>query len=184
MGKRLKMAPAYVEKEVVVNAGQTSTVEVRVRPLGAITGTVENTSTNALLKGVRLQLLDDRGLIVRETTTGDDGSYRFSGLNGGSHRVRAILPRGYIADGETEQVVAIEGTSESRADFFVYRHGGIEGRVLLDNGQPMASAEVSLVDSTGAVVRTARTDGNGNYSFQDVPVDKYTVRVAVPDASP
>jgi uncharacterized protein YfaS (alpha-2-macroglobulin family) len=176
------MPPAIVEKEVIVNPGQTAAVEVRVRPMGAILGTVENTSTNALLKGVRVQLVDSRNAVVRETSTGDDGAYRFSGLPAGDHRVRILLPRGYLADGETEQAVTIQGASEARADFFVYRHGAIEGRVVMDDGTPLASVDVTLIDSTGAVVRTAKSDAQGGYSFQDVPVDKYTVRVTVPDS--
>jgi uncharacterized surface anchored protein len=176
------MAPNYIEKEAVVNPGKTTTVDVRVKPLGAIAGVVENVSTESLLKGVRIQLLDTSGNVQQDTTTGDDGSYRFRGLPGGTYSVRMILPKGYLVQGEAEQLVDLQGSQEVRADFQVYRHGAMEGRVMTEDGQPLPDAEVSLIDSTGAVLRTVRTDERGAYSFLDVPVDKYKVRVSVPDA--
>lgn len=175
------MAPAYIEKDVVVNPGATTRVEVRVKAMGAIVGTVENTSTDALLKGVKIQLMNGDGVHIEDTTTGDDGAYRFGGLESGTYAVRMVLPKGYLSEGESELTFELTGGGEHRADFRVYRHGAIEGRVLTEAGEAMADVEVELVDSTGTVVRAVHTDGEGIYSFLDVPVDKYKVRVAVPD---
>lgn len=175
------MSPAFVEKEVVVNPGKTSTVEVRIKPLGSVSGAVDNVSTDSLLKGVRIQLVDRAGKVVSEQTTGDDGAYKFPGLESGTYVVRMLLPKGYLAQGDAEVTLEVHGGSAARADFHVYRHGAIEGRVVSEDGTPMADAEVTLVDSTGTTVRTARTDPQGVYAFLDVPVDKYRVRVEVPD---
>ncbi len=176
------MAPAYIEREVIVNPGKTSTVDVRVKPLGAIVGSVENVSTDALLKGVRVQLLEGEGQLLQDATTGDDGAYQFRSIGVGSYMVRMLLPKGYLAQGDAERLVDVSGGGEVRVDFQVYRHGAIEGKVLTEAGDPLGDAEVALVDSTGAVLRTVRTDPNGVYSFLDVPVDKYKIRVAVPEA--
>lgn len=173
---------AFIEKDVIVNPGKTSTIEVRVRPLGSVVGTVENTSTESLLKGVRIQLQDRGGQILQETSTGDDGAFRFKSVGGGTYLVKMILPKGYLVQGDAEQLIEVQGTGEARADFLVYRHGNVTGRVVTEEGAPLADAEVSLVDSTGAVLRTVRTDANGGYAFPDVPVDKYKVRVSLPDA--
>jgi uncharacterized surface anchored protein len=176
------MAPAFIEREVVVNPGKTATVEVRVRPLGGIAGSVENVSSETLLKGVRIQLQDRTGSVLQDTTTGDDGSFRFRGVAAGTYVVKMTLPKGYLVQGETEQIVEVGGTGEVRADFQVYRHGSVQGRVTTEDGTPLADAEVALVDSAGVVIRTVRTDADGNYTFSDVPVDKYKVRVALPEA--
>lgn len=176
------MVPAFIEKDIVVNPGKTTTVEVRVKPLGAVVGAVENVSTQSLLKGVRIQLQDRAGTVLQETTTGDDGAFRFRGLGTGGYLVKMLLPKGYLVQGDAEQLVEVQGTAEARVDFQVFRHGSVMGRVTTDDGGPLADAEVSLVDSTGAVVRTVRTDANGNYTFPDVPVDKYKVRVSLPEA--
>lgn len=176
------MAAAFIEKEVVVNPGKTATVEVKVRPLGGIAGTVENISSETLLKGVRIQLHDRAGNTLQEATTGDDGAYRFRGIAAGTFVVKMVLPKGYLAQGDLEQTVDVSGTGEARADFQVFRHGNVQGRVTTEDGSPLTDAEVALVDSAGVVIRTARTDVAGNYSFTDVPVDKYKVRVALPEA--
>lgn len=173
------MSP-HVEKEVVVNAGRTTQVEIRVRPLGGLGGSVENISTDSLLKGVRIQLLDTNGDVVQETVTGDDGTYKFPGVSSGTYTVRMVLPKGYLAQGEEEKLVEVGG-GDVRVDFQVFRHGAVEGRVVTEDGKPVADAEVELVDSGGTIVRTGRTDASGIYSFREVPVDKYKVRVAVPD---
>lgn len=175
------MSSAYLEEEAVVNAGRTTTVDLRLRPLAAVRGFVENLSTDSLLKGVRIQLQDSTGRLVQESTTGDDGSYRFSGLHTGAYVVKAILPKGYLHDGDAEHSFEITGGGEVRFDFRVYRHGAITGHVTTDAGTPMVDAEVSLVDSTGAVIRTAKTDHTGFYIFNDVPVDKYKIRADIPE---
>jgi len=176
------MAPAFIERDVVVNPGKTATIEVKVRPLGGIVGTVENVSSETLLKGVRIHLQDRGGSTIQEATTGDDGTYRFRGVAAGTYVVKMVLPKGYLVQGEAEQLVDLTGTNEARADFQVYRHGNVQGRVTTEDGAPLADAEVALVDSAGVVVRTVRTDAAGNYTFADVPVDKYKVRVALPEA--
>ena len=175
------MAP-FIEQDVVVNPGKTTTIEVKVRPLGGVSGTVENISSETLLKGVRIQLQDRAGNVLQDTTTGDDGSFRFRGLARGTYIVRLVLPKGYLAQGDSDQLVEVTGTGEVRADLQVYRHGNVQGRVTTEDGQPLTDAEVALVDSAGVVIRTARTDATGTYTFTDVPVDKYKVRVDVPEA--
>lgn len=175
------MTSAYVEEQAVVNAGQTTTVDLRLRPLGTVRGTVENLSTDSLLKGVRIQLHDGTGRLVQEATTGDEGNYRFAGLHSGAYVVKAILPKGYVHDGDSEHSFEVTGGGEVRFDFRVYRHGAITGHVTMESGEPMVDTEVALVDSTGAVIRTAKTDETGFYIFNEVPVDKYTVRAELPE---
>lgn len=170
-----------VEKQVVVNAGQTAVVEVRLKPLGAVTGSVENESSQALLKGVRVALVRSSGGVFAESTTGDDGHYRFPGVPSGTYSVRMQTPKGYVAKDETERVIEVVGGGEARVDFVVFRHGAIEGHVVTEAGDPVPDAEVEVLDSSGAIIRTGRTDARGAYAFRDLPVDKYTVRVALPD---
>lgn len=170
----------FVEQEVVVNAGRTSSIEIKVRPRAAIFGFVENVTTAAWLKGVRVKLADAEGNALGETATGEDGSFRFDGLSKGTYHISCVLPKGYVADGEAVQWVEVATGRDSRCDFRVYRHGRVDGRVVTHDGEPVTQAEVVLVDSTGTVVRTGRTDPDGSYSFPDVPVDKYRVRVSLP----
>lgn len=54
-------------------------------------GTVEN------LAGVTVLLENAEGEKLQDAVTGEDGTYRFSGLMPGDYRIRAELPEGYLA---------------------------------------------------------------------------------------
>ena len=55
------------------------------------------------------------------------------------------------------------------------------GNGLRDTGEPgIAGASVKLIDSTGAVIATTSTDGNGYYRFDNLPAGTYVVEVATP----
>lgn len=170
------------EKRAVVNAGETTFIEFKVHGLGSIEGTVENEYTDALLKGVRISLLDHGGNEMAEDVTGDDGAYRFQNVRAGVYTVRLNLPKGYRSNDQTEKTVQVDTGQAVRTDFLIHRHGAIRGRVVNEqSGDPLSNVEVELVDSAGGVVRTSTTDEDGQYEFGELEVDKYTVRMAVPD---
>lgn len=53
----------------------------------------------------------------------------------------------------------------------------IEGSIFYDdNGKPAAGATILLVDETGSMVKTAKTDSKGAYKFVNLPADR-TYRV-------
>ncbi len=170
------------EKRAVVNAGETTFIEFKVHGLGSIEGTVENEFTDALLKGVRITLLDHGGKQVGEDVTGDDGTYRFPNVRAGLYTVRLNLPKGYRSNDQTEKTVQVDTGQAVRTNFLIHRHGAIRGRVVNEQtSEVLSNVEVELVDSAGGVVRTATTDEEGQYEFGELEVDKYTVRMAVPD---
>ncbi|HUQ32410.1 MAG TPA: carboxypeptidase regulatory-like domain-containing protein [Pyrinomonadaceae bacterium] len=56
--------------------------------------------------------------------------------------------------------------------------GSISGTVRDPQGAAIPKAEVVIVEETTAQTRTVRTDDDGNYSAQSLPVGRYTVSVA------
>ena len=59
--------------------------------------------------------------------------------------------------------------------------GAISGTVLDPSGAVVAGADVRIVNQdTGALTRTARTDANGSFTTQLLPVATYTVTVQAP----
>jgi uncharacterized surface anchored protein len=170
------------EKSAVVAAGETTFIEFKLHGLGTIEGTVENEFTDALLKGVRITLMDQNGGKLAEDTTGDDGFYRFKNVRAGLYTIQLNLPKGYRSNDQTEKTVQVETGAKVRQDFLIHRHGAIRGRVINEeSNQPLAKVHVELVDSAGGVVRTVTTDAEGNYEFGELEVDRYRVRMAVPD---
>src|SRR5262249_56219606 len=60
--------------------------------------------------------------------------------------------------------------------------GSIPGRVLGDDGQPLAgvSVSVSSMSDSRRVRRSVSTDGEGNFKVNDLPAGAYNVAVTAP----
>jgi Carboxypeptidase regulatory-like domain/FlgD Ig-like domain len=55
------------------------------------------------------------------------------------------------------------------------RTGTISGRIIDDNGSPVADALVRAIQGTGAAVGTALTDASGNFIIQGLPIGTYNL---------
>jgi hypothetical protein len=55
--------------------------------------------------------------------------------------------------------------------------GGISGTVLDTNGDVVQGARVVLADTSGSVMRTAQSGGDGQFAFAGLPAENYTITV-------
>jgi fimbrial isopeptide formation D2 family protein/uncharacterized repeat protein (TIGR01451 family) len=161
--------------------------------------------------GATVQLLNSSGSVIRTTTTGDDGFYQFTGLIPGDYSVQ-VLPAGFTASPRNANSNGSEATdsdvnatgrsdsfnlesneNEARVDAGFYRGAKLGGTLFQDmNGDGLQGGPgeggvsgrvVELLDSAGnATGRTAVTDGNGDYLFDNLAPGTYAVRF-VPNAA-
>ncbi|KAI2514176.1 protein of unknown function DUF11 [Fragilaria crotonensis] len=171
---------------------------------GAITGTVKDDNGNPIAN-VPIQLQSDgpTPTVIATTTTDSNGAYEFTGVEPGTYKVvetnLAAYPinvydydttnDGDIEDGNkvTDNVVGVTlspGETDTGNDFVDSNNGKITGTVKNDNGSPLSSVLLTLKDSTGAVVSTTVTNGNGIYVFDNVEPGNYTVMETNPDEYP
>ena len=156
------------------------------------------------LNGVTVELLGSGGSVVASQATSVDGNYTFSNLAAGGYSVRVVsatLPAGlapsYDLDGiGTAHVAAAAlGAGENRTDVdFGYRGTGSLGdRVWLDfdaDGVQDAGEAglnfvmVELLDGAKNVLAATSTSGDGRYTFQNLPLGTYRVRVAASTLPP
>ncbi len=149
------------------------------------------------INGVTVELLDNGGNVIASQVTSGDGHYTFSNLNAGSYSVRvaaATLPAGsvqtYDLDGLASANVAsvslIGGQSRMDVDFGYRGTASVGDRVWLDfnadgvqdGGEAgLNGITVELLNSGGTVVASQVTSGDGNYTFSNLPVGNYSVRV-------
>lgn len=164
------------------------------------------------MQGVRAILTMESGADagkVYETTTGEDGMYRFEGIMPGSARVAFELPQGYafgrkiagsrrvsaveMADSLTAQTDSFSLSSgESRMDIdaCVVGVGSVNGIVWEDskyNGKRdgaengVSGAEVELVSlQTKQTAHAVVTDENGAFDIGFVRMGEYSLRVTLP----
>ncbi len=159
---------------------------------------------------VTVTLYRSDGTVVGSTATVGDGSYSFSGLLPGEYYLEfSNLPAGYVftfADtgsdasdsdanrttGRTATFTLVSGQIDNTWDAGLYRPASIgnyvwedtNGNGLQDAGEPgVRGVTVQLSGTTGAgvtVSRSAITDDNGFYRFDDLAPGTYTVTVVAP----
>lgn len=159
------------------------------------------------LAGVIVRLLNEQGVVLQETTTNDNGEYRFDGLRPGTYAVQEVTPAGLIDGGE--QVGSIDGLASGVVasndlltgivigsaqtgtgyDFCEHLPASLSGHVFHDandNGareageSPITGVTVTLRDSGNAVVGTAVTDADGRYDFTGLRAGTYALHESQP----
>ena len=149
------------------------------------------------INGVTVQLLNAGGTVVATTSTSGNGNYTFANLAGGNYTVKIVassLPAGTaptfdldgIATANQASFTLAAGASRTDVDFGYKNTGSVGDRVWLDtngNGNQDAGeagingVTVQLLSSTGTVIATTTTAGDGNYTFANLAPGTYTVKV-------
>ena len=58
--------------------------------------------------------------------------------------------------------------------------GGISGNVTADDGRPVRFGYIVLIGTTTGLVKVSSTDADGRFTFNNLPVDRYTVGASKP----
>ncbi len=141
--------------------------------------------------GVTVELWRD-GEKVGEMVTGEDGGYRFDGLEDGVYTVREVLPAGWYPvspeGGVYEGVEVGCGDDVEGLDFLNRRYLSVSGHKWEDLDRdgahdpgepPVAGVTVQLWRGADLVAETV-TGEDGSYSFHDLIPGVYTVREVLP----
>ncbi len=182
-----EIPPAEISGNVYVDTDQD-----RVRDAG-----------EAPIAGVTITLLDQNGSIVATTQTDANGQYKFTGLRPGNYTVREQQPAGYFQGGQkagsgggndsvTDVISSIAigvGAALVNYDFCEQLPGSISGNVFADldfdcvQDPGEASLEgvlIELLDSSGNVLASTRTNADGDYQFTNLRPGTYSVRETQP----
>jgi len=157
-----------------------------------------------LLAGVTISLLDADGAIIRSTTTGEDGRYKFENLAPGEYQVReGAVPSQYFDGGERagsaggdvtdDQISGILlGSSQDAVNYDFCEHVGatLSGFVYHDRSDdgvfdpsedPIPTVRLKLLKDGVDTNRRAVTNGSGFYQFTNLAPGKYSVMEIQPD---
>jgi uncharacterized surface anchored protein len=158
-------------------------------------------SGEAGIVGVKVDLKDAGGNIVKTTTTGADGKYSFT-VDPGKYTVAVTAPTGMTATdqhkgadgvdsdinagGQSDAITLAAGQTNNNVDAGFYKGATLGDRVWMDankNGVQdsgeagVAAVKVILLDAAGNPTgATATTDTNGNYSFTNLKPGTYSVQ--------
>ncbi len=147
---------------------------------------------------------DANGTAVACTTTDANGHYDFINLDPGNYKVHFTLPTGYVLSPKSvgsnhgidsdvnvatmlsDTITLVVDTFDPDWDMGIYRLGSIGDTVWHDDNADqtldgsesgISGVSVVLKDHLGTVVDTQITDGNGNYLFEGLKPDTYSVSV-------
>ncbi len=156
----------------------TSGIDFALARKGHISGVVRDASNNAPIGSVQLSIYDAAGNQVRWMYSANDGSYEATGLEPGTHYVKAYASgyEGALYDGlpcplgtcnpTTGTAVPVTlGNTTSGIDFDLVRAGKITGTVLSQGGEPLPSTYVNLYDAAGNYRGYDYTDADGRYEI-------------------
>jgi hypothetical protein len=87
-----------------------------------------------------------------------------------------------LAPKKALQVVVPRPGVPAEVDIGLVGAGDVEGALVKSGGLGFEGLDLELVDGTGAVVATARTDYDGYFLFDRVPYGKYRIRIAATSA--
>ncbi|TWT77035.1 Serine-aspartate repeat-containing protein D precursor [Posidoniimonas polymericola] len=158
-----------------------------------------------LLEGVKIELLNEAGVVVATAYTNAQGRYKFEGLKPGKYSVREYTPNGYfdgeervgtvggtVSDDLISNITLLSGQDGTNYDFCEHVGATLAGYVYHDasnDGQfdptedPIPGVELKLIDGQGVDTgKRAYTDANGYYQFTDLAPGKYTVMENQPAA--
>ncbi len=161
------------------------------------------------IEGVIIQLFDEDGNLIAETTTDANGMYAFEGLEPGNYSLRQIQPEDYIdgidtagtVDGERrgealnpgDEIVSIDlGWGETGEEFNFaellpasisgFVHSSVTDDCWNDpNAEPLSGVRITLLDEAGDIVAETLTDADGQYSFGDLAPSNYSLVQEQPD---
>ncbi|EHA6085842.1 LPXTG cell wall anchor domain-containing protein, partial [Staphylococcus pseudintermedius] len=161
------------------------------------------------IKGVKVTLTKEDGSTV-ETTTDENGNYKFTELPNGKYKVVFETPEGYEptkvnvgdtaldSDGQTVEVV-IDNKDDMSIDSGFHKPEEVEppkeerfnlgdkvwedlnqDGIQNENEPGIKGVKVTLTKEDGSTVETT-TDENGNYKFTELPNGKYKVVFETPE---
>ena len=160
------------------------------------------------LGGLTVRLLNPAGQVVASTTTAANGSYSFGDVTPGRYQLEVLAPEGSVFSprdqGDNDARDSDMNPANGRSGFFDLVSGGSIGNLaaglhtptatrlggdvwldangngVRDMGEPwLQGVRVRLLDASGqALGRTATTDADGRYLFEDLDPGSYRVGFA------
>ncbi|WP_449877877.1 MFS transporter [Nocardia fusca] len=155
----------------VAHAAQPQRMNLALSGLGELSGTVRSTRGGAPLAGATVTVTDQYGEVVATAASGVDGAYLCHGVVPGTYTLVAVAE--HMRPSATALTVPDSG--RLRHDIELAPMAVLTGSARADGGRPLTDIQITVLDATGDVAATARTDEQGRYIVPDLPEGRYTV---------
>jgi len=142
-----------LEKEIILKSGSF------------IAGHIYKSGEQTPIKDAEISVYSiSNGTESSENTTSNyEGYYQVNNIPIGSDYIVTVTTKNYA---KTSKIDQSTGTT---VDFFLDIGGSISGRVIEEEGAPLAEILVGIVSETASFSNSIRTDINGNFTFSGLP---------------
>ncbi|NEW39782.1 MFS transporter [Nocardia cyriacigeorgica] len=173
-GSYVLIASASGHQPTAVNVtvgSQPQRLDLTLHGSGRLSGVVRSAGSGDPLAGATVTLTDQRGEVVAAALSGEDGTYVCEGVVAGSYTLVAVADH-MRPDAIT---LSVPDTGVLRHDVELTPMAVLVGTAATEDGRTIADAQITVLDDTGELTATARTDEHGRYVVPDLPVGRYTI---------
>jgi SdrD B-like domain/Carboxypeptidase regulatory-like domain/Tissue inhibitor of metalloproteinase len=122
--------------------------------------------------------------------TNQAGSFEFNSLKPGLYVVETSAPDGYVVDYPERNQFEVQDSGCGKSDFKLLPTGGISGRILDSEGNPIAKGTISLLSADTQGVELAKfqvdeswADEHGVFEIANLPPGRYLLGFNLTDSA-
>jgi len=146
-------------------------LDVQLHGSGELSGTIRSATTGAPVPATIVTLTDEQGEVVGSAVSSADGAYLCHGLLPGTYTLVALAE--HMRPGAA--TLTVPGGGVLHHDIILAPRAVLAGSVLADDNRPVHDAQIAILDATGDLTATVRTDDTGHYLVPDLADGQYTV---------
>ncbi|WP_433621872.1 MFS transporter [Nocardia sp. CA-120079] len=138
---------------------------------GELSGVVRSAGRGTPLPGATVTLTDIHGEVVGAAITAGDGAYVCHGVVSGTYTLVAVAE--HMRPSATTLTIPDSGLLHHDID--MASMAVLAGSAWADGDRAVPDIQITVLDASGDLTATARTDANGRYLVTDLPEGHYTV---------
>ncbi|MFF2551284.1 MMPL family transporter [Nocardia sp. NPDC058058] len=156
---------------VIVRNDDAQLLDVTLAGSGEVSGVVR-TIAHEPVPDATVSVTDSLGDVASTAVTAADGTYTCHGVPAGAYTVVAVAARMR----PTATTLTVPDSGRLSFDLTLTPMAVLSGTVRAGD-RTVGDARITVLDLSGAIVGTARTDENGRYAVSGLPDGEYTVMV-------
>ncbi|WP_063038067.1 MFS transporter [Nocardia pseudovaccinii] len=165
-------ATGHRPEAVSVAIGQRAQLlDLTLTGSGELSGVVRSAGRGTPLPGATVTLTDIHGDVVGAAITAGDGAYVCHGVVSGTYTLVAVAE--HMRPSATTLTIPDSGLL--RHDIDMASMAVLAGSAWADGDRAVSDIQITVLDASGDLTATARTDANGRYLVTDLPEGHYTV---------
>ncbi|HQU82396.1 MAG TPA: Ig-like domain-containing protein [Pyrinomonadaceae bacterium] len=155
-------------------------LDVALTPTAAFTGTIYKFGGTAVYSGATVSIKS--GTFQIDTTTDQNGKYRFDYIPLGNYEITAAAPFGFDR-GRSQIITSDQPGATITTDVTMTGVGNISGLALDSNGSPLTSGKVEFTNSAwGEPLKIeVPVQANGSFSLLEMPTGDFNLKLTVPN---